>query len=367
MHRNVRDAACSSMSTEAQRVALVSGATGVVGRRLAEHLARQPHWRVIGIARHAPDTSGPIEWLPLDLTDTLAVRAAAPSFSPVTHIFHCARYIHSTTAVEPIEPNLAMLRNLVDATERSSNALEHVHLVQGSKYYGSELGPYKTPAKETDPRVLVWNWYYAQEDWLLERAHGKRWSWSASRPHGVCDTDLGIVRSMARVLAVYAAISKALDMPLCFPGSETSYRALYQCTDATLLAQAIAWMATEPKCAGEAFNVTNGDYIRWMNLWPRFAQYFGMACGPARTVNLAQAMADKASVWARIVARHDLVPTPFEQTALWPYGDFVFNAGYDIMSDTSKLRRFGFWKTVDTGEMFVRLFDHFRRHRIVPG
>lgn len=33
---------------------------------------------------------------------------------------------------------------------------EHlVHLVQGSKYYGSELGPHKTPAKESDPRILA--------------------------------------------------------------------------------------------------------------------------------------------------------------------------------------------------------------------
>jgi hypothetical protein len=168
------------------------------------------------------------------------------------------------------------------------------------------------------------------------------------------------------VLAVYAAISKALGLPLCFPGSDASYRALYQCTDATLLAQAIAWMATEPRCAGEAFNVTNGDYIRWMNLWPRFAEYFGMECGWVRPVRLAQAMADKAPVWQRIVAQYDLAPTPFERAALWPYGDFVFNAGHDIMSDTTKLRRFGFWESVDTGEMFLRLFDHLRRNRIVP-
>ena len=92
----------------------------------------------------------------------------------------------------------------------------------------------------------------------------------------------------------------------------------------------------------------------------------GMECGPVRTVRLAHVMADKAAVWSRIVARYDLVPTPYEQTALWSYGDFVFNAGYDIMSDTSKLRRFGFWETVDTGEAFLRLFEHLRANRIVP-
>ncbi len=61
-----------------------------------------------------------------------------------------------------------------------------------------------------------------------------------------------------------------------------------------------------PACANQAYNVTNGDFIRWENLWPRFAEYFGMQAGPVKTVRLAQAMADKAPVWERIVARHGL-------------------------------------------------------------
>jgi len=348
------------------RVAVVSGASGVVGRRVAEYLARQGGWRVIGIARRPPVMPAGIEMVALDLTDAAAVRAASDHFAGATHIMHCARYTFAESTKEPIDPNLDMLRHLVETVEHVSPALEHVHLVHGSKYYGSDLGPYKTPAKESDPRILVDNWYYAQEDWVSDCSRGKRWSWSASRPHGICDTDLGIVRSMARVIAVYAEISKELGMPLCFPGSEANYRALYQCTDATLLAQAVAWMSTEPTCAGQAFNVINGDYIRWINLWPAFARWFGMESGPIRSVKLAQAMADKAPVWERIVARYDLVPTPYDKTALWPYGDFIFNVGYDIMSDATKLRSYGFWHAVDTERMFVDLFEHFRRCRIIP-
>lgn len=349
-----------------ERVVVVSGASGVVGRRVAEHLAGEPGWRVIGIARRPPPMPRGIETVALDLTDAAAVRASAGRFAGATHVVHCARYTFAESTREPIGPNLDMLRHLVEAVEEVSPSLAHVHLVHGSKYYGSDLGPYKTPAKESDPRILVDNWYYAQEDWIIERSRGKRWSWSASRPHGICDTDLGIVRSMARVIAVYAAISKELGMPFCFPGSEACYRALYQCTDATLLARAVAWMSTEPRCAGEAFNVVNGDYIRWAHLWPAFARWFGMEAGPVRSVKLAQAMADKGPVWERIVARHGLAPTPFERTALWPYGDFVFNAGYDIMSDTTKLRRHGFGEAVDTERMFLALFEHLRRSRIVP-
>lgn len=349
-----------------RHLALVSGASGVVGRRLAAHLAQQGTWRVLGIARRRQSLSAGIDMLPLDLTDAGAVHAAAERFNGATHIFHCARYTFAESTTEPIGPNLDMLRNLVVATESVSPSLQHVHLVHGSKYYGSDLGPYKTPARESDPRVLLANWYYAQEDWLIEHAREKPWKWSASRPHGICDTELSIVRSMARVIAVYATICKALGMPLFFPGSEANFRALYQCTDAAHLAQAIEWMATEPRCANEAFNVTNGDYIRWMNLWPQFARWFGMESGPVRSVRLAQAMADKGPVWARIVETHGLLPTPFEQAAAWSYGDFIFNAGYDIMSDTTKLRRYGFGHAVDTEAMFLRLFEHFRRSRLIP-
>jgi len=302
----------------------------------------------------------------MDLTDPGSVRAAISDLEDVTHLFYCARFPHRAAEPEPIDENLLMLCTLVEALEPTAVNLEHVHLVQGSKYYGSELGPYKTPAKECDPRVPIPNWYYAQEDWLVERARGKRWSWSASRPHGVCDHALEISRSMARVIAVYAAILKACGMPLYFPGTQASFSAMYQCTDATLLAEAMAWIATEPRCRNEPFNVTNGDNIRWVDLWPRFADFFGMAPGPVRTISLAREMQDKAPVWQQVVARHGLVPTPYAQTALWPYGDFIFNAGYDIISDTLKLRRAGFWNRVDTETMFIRLFEHLRRQRIIP-
>jgi hypothetical protein len=63
-------------------------------------------------------------------------------------------------------------------------------------------------------------------------------------------------------IAVNASISKALGLPLSFPGKPGAYTTLYQCTDAALLAKSIEWMATETKCANQAFNITNGDLIR---------------------------------------------------------------------------------------------------------
>ena len=36
--------------------------------------------------------------------------------------------------------------------------------LEGGKAYGSDLGPYKTPAREDDPRLMSPNFYYDQED-----------------------------------------------------------------------------------------------------------------------------------------------------------------------------------------------------------
>jgi hypothetical protein len=47
-----------------------------------------------------------------------------------------------------------------------------------------------------------------------------------------------------------------------------------QFTDLRLLARCVAWMAQEPRCANQGFNVVNGDYPRWSDLWPQFARRF---------------------------------------------------------------------------------------------
>lgn len=346
--------------------ALIPGATGVVGRGLARHLSAHADWEVIGLARHVPHEHTSYEVIAVDLADAADCRARLGALTHVTHVLYCARAAHTASVKEPIELNAAMLRNLLDAIEPVARGLRHVHLVQGSKYYGSDLGPYKTPAHESDPRIAQDNWYYAQEDLVIERSRGKNWHWSASRPHAICDGELSVVRSLPRLIAVYAAILKEMGEPLYFPGTAANFHALYQCVDATLLAKAIQWITTAPACANQAFNVTNGDFIRWENLWPGFAAFFGMRAGPVKTVQLAQAMADKAPVWERIVTANRLRPTPYAQTALWSYGDFVFAPGYDIMSDTLKLRQSGFNACMDTGTMFLDLFRQFRAARLIP-
>ena len=170
-----------------RRCALIAGVSGVVGRGLAKYIVAQGDWDVIGMARRAPSPQLEFPVIELDLTDAAACRAQAHALSRVTHVFYCVRAAHTASAKEPIDVNLGMLRNLIDVLEPAAPALAHVHLVQGSKYYGSDLGPYKTPARESDPRITDPNGYYAQEDFIIERSRNTAWRWSACRPHAICD------------------------------------------------------------------------------------------------------------------------------------------------------------------------------------
>lgn len=349
----------------AQQTALVAGATGVVGRYLLAHLARSGAWNVIALSRRMPDVAGAYRHIPVDLLDRAGTQARLSELSEATHIFFAA-YVERADPAALVADNLALLVHLLDAIEPIAPALQHVHLVHGSKWYGSHLGRYRTPAKETDPRHLPPNFYYDQQDHVAARQRGKAWSWTASRPHGICGFSLGSPMNLIMVIAVYATLCRELELPLDFPGTPGNYGAIYQCTDSWHLAKAIEWLATRPECANEPFNVTNGDFIRWENVWPQVADYFGLPCGRVRTLQLEQMMADKAPLWQRIVARHGLEPYPYDQLVRWRHGDFVFTPEFDVMSDTGKLRRAGFHELVDTEAMFLRLFDDYRRARIIP-
>jgi nucleoside-diphosphate-sugar epimerase len=347
------------------RQALIAGATGVVGRYLLRQLLASGTWEVIALSRRKPDVDGDYVHIPVDLSDPAQARASLASLAGVTHVFHAA-YAERPSPQALADANLALLRNLLDAIEPVARGLRHVHLVEGTKWYGSHLGPFRTPAKESDPRTVPVLFYYDQQDLLEARQRGQRWTWSAVRPHAVCGFAVGNPMNLAMVIAVYASICKALGLPFCHPGKPANWRTLYQVVDAGLLARAIEWMAVTPACANQPFNVTNGDLFRWEQVWPAIAAFFGLEPGPQRNFSLEAFMADKAPVWDALVAKHGLKPHRFEDIAAWKFGDFVFSAEWDVISDCGKARRAGFCETADSEAMFLRLFAGFRRDRIIP-
>jgi nucleoside-diphosphate-sugar epimerase len=348
-----------------QKTVVVAGALGVAGRAMLHELEHRPDVQIIALSRRKPDFVTRAKFIALDLTDPAACDAESGELASATHLVFAA-YSPAPTLAEEVPPNLAMLVSLVSTLDRVAPRLRHVSLVQGSKWYGNHLGPFRTPAREDDPRHMPPNFYYDQQDWLSVFQVGRRWTWSSWRPHGLCGVSVGSAMNQLHAIALYATISKELGLPLRFPGHPGAFRAVYQFTDATLLARAMLWASDRPECANQAFNINNGDYDRWENIWPAIAADFGMEQGPVQSISLARMMADKEPLWAKICQRHGLRPYPLGQLVNWSFADWVYSSSFDQMSSLAKVRRAGWHEVLEPDAMFRSLFARMREERLIP-
>lgn len=348
-----------------KKTAVVAGASGLIGRRIVDQLLADGGWNVTGLARRAQTRPG-MQWIAVDLADRNDVARKLDGLA-ATHIFYAARFDHPVEGkTEDVETNTTMLKNLVGVVE-AGGKLEHVHALHGSKWYGHQLGPVKLPLEEDkSARSPNENYYFEQDAFLRAQSAGKTWGWSSSRPHAFCDPSVDLPRSIGLVIAVYAEVQRQLGLPLDFPGNARGYQAHTQFTDLGLLARAIVWMATEPRCRNEAFNVVNGDNPRWCEIWRQFAGWFGMPEGEPRAIKFVDYMADKGPVWDAVVKKHGLKAPPLDQIALWAYGDYQFRPDWDIVSSMQKARSLGFSESLDSFDMFARQFENYRKEKIIP-
>ena len=349
-----------------RRTVIVAGAQGVSGAAVVQQYAALPDTAVYGLSRRQAESSGNVRNISVDLLNSDDVLSKLGQVRDATHLFFGA-YVEKTTAAEKTTANVRLLRNLLDVLEKTSHGLEHITLYQGGKAYGSDLGPYKTPAREDDPRLMPPNFYYDQEALLRERQKGSAWNFTVFRPGGaICGVSLGTPMNLVSVIAVYAAICREMGLPLRFPGPESVYRSLYQVTSADLLARAAIWAGETPAARNELFNVTNGDAFRWQHMWPRIATIFGMEIADPVPFSLLAYMADKGAIWDAIVKKEKLQPIPYEQMVSWGFGDFVFRQGFDNISSTIKVRRAGFHECIDSETMFDQVFKQLREMKMLP-
>jgi nucleoside-diphosphate-sugar epimerase len=351
----------------AQHTALVIGATGVTGTPLTEELLAAG-WPVYAVSRRAPMMRAGIDvsklvHIAVDLSDANACAQAMGTLDHLTHLYYCGNAPQSAT-------RLQLMRNVLDAVERGSPELANVHLMQGTKYYGCHLGPFKVPARETDPRVAGADFYYSEEDYVRNRASGKQWTWTALRPHSVCGHARGNPLNLAVVLGVYGSLERAAGATFAFPSSAASFETRFNVVDSELLARAAIWCSTTSACGNEVFNINNGDVFRWQDIWPALAEFFGLEPAGPGMQRLPEYLGARAHEWARLSTEQGLAPFPYERVAAWAQGDYSapssrFACEYDVVSDLAKLRRFGFAEQVDTTQMFLRLFARLRDARVI--
>ncbi|MGO4288803.1 SDR family oxidoreductase [Chitinophaga sp. RAB17] len=348
-----------------RKVALIVGAQGVIGRNLSDYLLAQQSWDIIGLSRRGGEDTAQVKHIAVDLMSREDTQEKLEHLTTVTHIFYAA-YQDRDSWAALVAPNMTMLRNVVEVVEPVATQLQHISLMQGYKVYGAHLGPFKTPARETDAgSFMPPEFNMSQQHFLENMQQGKSWTWSAIRPSVVGGFALGNPMNLAMVIAVYAAISKELGLPLRFPGKPGAYHKLMEMTDANLLAKATTWAAESPAGTNQAFNINNGDLFRWSDLWPRIARYFGLEAADPLPMQLDVVMADKEPLWNTMMEKYGLKYS-YAEVSSWKFGDFVFSWDYDFFADGSKARRAGFHEFVDTEAMFMEIFDNFRKMKVIP-
>lgn len=352
-----------------ERKALVVGVTGTTGYTAARHLVREG-WDVAGIARRPVEGLDAVRLIQADVTDAEAVKAALAD-GGFTHVFFCI-WIRQQTEAENCRVNAGLVRNVLDALS-AAGGVKHVALVTGLKHY---LGPFEayaeapadTPFREEQGRLRHQNFYYDQEDALFSAAERDGFTWSVHRAHTVIGWAPTNSMNMGATLAAYAAICRELGRPFVFPGSPVQYEGVTDVTDARLLAEQLAWSATDPASANQALNIVNGDTFRWKRMWGVIAEDLGVepAPYPGEAQPLVEQMKGMEPVWERIVAKHNLRPLPLDTVASWWHSDADLGRPIEAFADMTKSRELGFRGFRRTDDTFRDTFAQLREARIIP-
>ncbi|MEC5217639.1 nucleoside-diphosphate-sugar epimerase [Actimicrobium sp. GrIS 1.19] len=354
-----------------QRIALVVGASGIAGSHVALELLANG-WQVHGLARHPKQDVDGLHPVAADLLDPASLATALAGVRP-THLF-ITTWMRNATEAENIRVNGAMVRNVLAAVS-ASGTVRHVALVTGLKHY---LGPFDayatsgtlpdTPLRETQPRLPIENFYYAQEDEVYAAAERDRFTWSVHRPHTVIGMAVGNAMNLGTTLAVYASLCKETGRPFQFPGSAAQWHGLSDVTDARALARQLVWAADTDAASNTAFNIVNGDLFRWSWLWGRLADWFGVqAAGFNGTVQPLEAMmANDAPVWRDIAQRHGLVEADLSRLASPWHTDLDLSRPIEVMTDMARSRKLGFAHYQATDASFFDLFAQLRSEKLIP-
>ncbi|RTE75592.1 hypothetical protein BHE90_009948 [Fusarium euwallaceae] len=362
--------------------AIVTGATGILGREIVKELCSRPEeWNTIyAMSRSKKEDFGPrVKHVHLDLTAVAETMSDDLKDVEADYVFFAA-YLQQDSEEE--SDMLNAFCKALEITGRASSIKRFV-LVTGAKNYGVHLGRVKLPMQETDP------WYRILHEFCEKHSI----EWNVTYSNEVFGFAKGNFMNFASAIAIYAAVSKELGDELVFPGSEEFYTNLTVFTDATLHAQFSRWAVLEPRAANEAFNVVNGDVESWMNLWPRVAKYFGLTVPADQFLRDAPLASERplapeppASVLAKEMGLQDRVPQSYIRQridlkkmvdregldlsalnkASWAFAGFAWGRNYNVVLNMTKSRKLGWTGYLDSWENLESIFETLQKEKVIP-
>ena len=405
--------------------ALVTGATGMIGRAIVKALGDDPKtWTTV----YALSRSQKLKWpsnvtaSQLDLQADAKEMAKELSDIKPEYIFFTA-YLAQDTEEAATKVNSAMLENFLDALKLTgaSKSVKRIILTTGAKQYGLHLGVPKQPMEETDPWLSDSdrppNFYYAQQKILAEKGKEQGWDWVVTYPNDVIGVAKGNFMNLVTSIGLYCAITKEMGQELVWPGSPDFYTKFDCFSSSALHAQFNLWAAFEKtdQVKNQAFNIHNGEAESWQNLWPKLAKKFGvkipetmftkdeqagtmdkdtgsvMELHPTPPITeLASSMglkdtkytaqsrveakidlvkwsqrSDVKEAWDRLAKREGLEHDAFEK-ATWAFLGFVLGRNFDIVISMNKARKAGFMGWVDTWECLDGCLDELVKEKVLP-
>ena len=360
----------ASTASWASGTALVFGVTGIAGSYIARHLL-EAGWAVVGVTRAIPPAgeawtqSSRLTYVQADLTRPLDL--AGLDGRSITHIVYAVFASAPGQKWDSVSDlNAEIFLNVLNYADAHLPNLRRIVKMQGQKYYGNHLGPYRTPSREDDPRHAGRNFYFDQQDLMVAREPDRPWTYCILRPHVLAGTSSHALMNPLMVVGAYASLCKCLGRPFSFPGNPVAYDTIYQATDADLLGRGTVWAMGAPNAANQAYNITNGDFFRWRHIWERVAAALDVPLGDPVPMPFAPFLEEHKDAWRQLAERQDLAQPDVFKLVDWAFGDYMLRCAWDIMASTIKIRQHGFGDCRDSEEMFVTRLKELQDARLLP-
>lgn len=374
------------------KVALITGANGITGSAILEHLAKHTtayEWSRIIITSRSPiktTVKDPrVEFIPLDFSESPEelVAQMGNQCADVTHAYFSS-YVHKDNFVELNKANQSLFENFLNALVTVATGLQNCTLQTGGKYYNVHLRSVPWPPREDDPRLVSAdeNFYYYQEDFLAKKQIGTKWGWNVIRPEAIIGyTSKPNGMNEAMTLALYFLINKELGVQAPMPTNSAFFNGVDDISDARLIADLSIYASTHLNCKNEAFNVSNGDVFSWRYMWPRLAAWFGCEATPDQSFtktsfaqnesflefSLQEWAKDKRHIWEKLCDKLESPQSkPTFDAGTWGFQDWVFQRTWSSPLSVNKARKFGWTGHLDSFDSFTDAFTKFKELGQIP-
>lgn len=205
--------------------ALVTGATGILGREVVNALGQDKQtWSTVYALSRSQQLQWPsnVKQQQLDLQASAQEQAKELGDIKPEYIFFAA-YLAKDSEEEATKVNGAMLENFLDALKISgaSKHVKRIVLTTGAKQYGVHFGMPKMPMEESDRWLSDErppNFYYKQQRTLAQKSEEQGWDWVVTYPNDVIGVAKGNFMNLATSLGIYCAVTKELGEELMWPG-----------------------------------------------------------------------------------------------------------------------------------------------------